>query len=86
MKNVIYSKKGYNIYRLKPGAFIVHNTNKPFESGHTHINNYNVAKYVIDMSSNKIIPKKHLSKYLLQSIIRISSDKQYITELQKLLE
>lgn len=86
MKNIIYSNKGYNIYRLKPGAFIVHNTRKPFESGHTHINNYNTAKYVIDMSCNKLIPKKHLSRYLIQSIIRISDDKDYIDKIQKLLE
>lgn len=85
MKNIIYSKRGYNIYKMKPGSYIVHNTKKNFEEGHTHINNYNAAKYVIDMSCNSIIPKKHLSKYLIVSIIRISADDNYITNLKKLL-
>lgn len=81
--NVIYRKKNYNIYRVGNG-FIVHNTDKPFKSGHTHISNYNAAKTIINFSYHKSIPN-HLSKYLLQSIIRISTDEKYINRIQDLL-
>lgn len=64
--------------------FIVHNTNKKFEEGHTHINNYNTAKTVISMSLNNTI-SAHLSKYLIESIIRISTDEEYIEQLKVLL-
>lgn len=83
--NVIYRRKNYNIYKMGKNNFIVHNTNKKFEEGHTHINNYNAAKTVISMSLNNTIPD-HLSKYLIESIIRISTNKDYIEQLKVLLE
>lgn len=82
--NVIYRRKNYNIYKAGKGNFIVHNTNKKFEKGHTHINNYNAAKTVISMSLNKTVPC-HLSKYLIESIVRISTDENYIKQLKALL-
>lgn len=81
--NVIYRKKNYNIYRVGNG-YIVHNTNKPFKIGHTHISNYNTAKTILNFSFHKSIPN-HLNKYLLQSIIRISTDKEYINNIKRLL-
>lgn len=59
--NVIYRKKNYNIYRVGNG-YIVHNTNKPFKIGHTHISNYNTAKTILNFSFHKSIPN-HLNKY-----------------------
>lgn len=82
--NTIYRRKNYNIYKTTNHSFIVHNTNKKFERGHTHINNYNTAKIVISMSLNKTVPK-HLNKYLIESIIRISTDENYIKKLKALL-
>ena len=82
--NVIYRRKQYNIYKIRKNNFIVHNTSKQFKDGHTHINNYNAAKVVIAMSINKTVPY-NLSKYLIESIIRISTDKEYIEELKTLL-
>lgn len=82
--NVIYRRKNYNIYKIGRDNFIVHNTRKKFEKGHTHINNYNAAKTIISMSINNIVPK-NLSKYLIESIIRISTDEQYIEKLKVLL-
>lgn len=82
--NCIYRRKSYNIYRAAKNQFIVHNTNKPFKNGHTHINNYHAAKMIIDLSINKTTPC-HLSKYLLQSIIRISTDTSYIKQIENIL-
>lgn len=75
--NTIYRKKNYSIYKVKKNQYIVHNTNKIFKEGHTHINNYHAAKMIIQLSITKTIPL-HLSKYLLESIIRISEDENYI--------
>lgn len=82
--NVIYRRKSYNIYKVGNGRFIVHNTKKEFKLGHTHIYNFNAAKKIIAMDINKEMPD-HLSKYLIQSIIRISTDKKYINKLKELL-
>lgn len=77
----VYKIKNFDIYSNKNGAFIVYNTNKSFEQGHTHINNYNTAKYIANLAVHQSLPKKNISKYLIQSLIRISSDKNYIKKL-----
>lgn len=82
--NVIYRKKNYNIYRAGKNQYIVHNTNKVFKEGHTHINNYHAAKMIIQLAVTKTIPL-HLSKYLLESLIRVSEDEYYIKSIEKML-
>ncbi len=77
----VYKIKNFDIYSNKNGAFIVYNTNKSFEQGHTHINNYHTAKYIANLAVHHSLPKKNISKYLIQSLIRISSDKNYIKKL-----
>ena len=79
----VYKMKNYNIYSDMDGSYIVHNTNKPFENGHTHINNFDTAKYVLYLSLYRRLPKNnHLSIYLCDSIIRISDDKKYIDKMK----
>lgn len=84
MGNIVYSRKSYRIYRMYPDGFIVHNMNKTFENGHTHINNYNTAKYILNMAIHKSIPDKSIGKYLIDSLIRLSTDKVYIRKLKEL--
>lgn len=77
--------KHFNIYSNMENEYIVHNTRKDFEIGHTHINNYNTAKYVAYMALYKKMPKNnHLSLYLIDSVIRISDDKVYINKMNAL--
>lgn len=79
--------KYINIYSDKNGAYVVHNTRKEFSEGHTHINNFNTAKYIAYLVIYKKLPKKnHLSLYLIESVIRISSDKKYINQMELLKE
>ena len=57
--------KHIKIYSNTKNSFIVHNTRKKFEEGHTHINNYNTAKYIAYLAVYKRTPKNnHLSSYL----------------------
>ena len=80
----VYTCKNYNVYKVD-NSFIVHNTDKEFKNGHTHINNFNTAKYIIKLSIHRSIPR-HLSIYLLYSLIRINTDKFYIEKIQNLLD
>lgn len=78
----IYRKKSFVIYRVRDG-YIVYNKEKPFSEGHTHINNINTAKYIINISISKELPE-HLTDYLLESLIRLSSDCEFVIRIENL--
>ena len=84
----IYRKKNYAIYSDYNGSFIAHNTKHKFidweKKHHTHINNFNTAKYIINLAMYSSLPEKKVSNYILDSIIRISDDKEYIKKLEEL--
>ena len=82
MSDVIYRKKEYIIIRKYTGYIII-NTKKDFNKGHTHIKNYNMAKTLINLVKNNKLPKSNNS-YILDSLIRLSDNKEYIKELEKL--
>lgn len=84
--HVISTMKYYNIYSDGNNHFIVHNMRKNFSDGHTHIDNFKTAKYITYLALYKKLPKNHhLSVYLIQSLIRISTDKEYIDELNEFM-
>ena len=80
----IYRKRNFSIYNAGNNQFIVHNTKIEFSKGHTHIRNFSTAKFIIELSLHKSIPK-HLSNYLLISLIRINTDEEYIDKLKEML-
>ncbi|HBH1338237.1 TPA: hypothetical protein ACG3IY_001106 [Clostridioides difficile] len=82
--NKIYEKKEYIIIKCKTG-YIVYNTNKKFEEGHTHLKSYNAARTVIDLAIKKKIPRSH-SVYFITSLKRISNDINYIKSINKIME
>ena len=79
----VYQKKQFKIYKSDDG-FIVHNNMIKGEFIHSHINNYNTAKWIIGLAINKKCPYD-LSKYLVISLIRISTDEKYIRKLKEIL-
>ena len=79
----IYKRREFNLYSAEDG-YIIHNSKGEFSQHHTHINNYHTAKYLIDLAIHKSIPCKHISSYLIESLIRISFDKNYIENLKRL--
>ena len=81
----IYRLNYFNIYSNKKGGFIVNHIYKEFQNGHTHINNYNTAKYIIQVALHKSLPNTK-SVYIIDSLIRISNDNTYINELKNLKE
>lgn len=80
----IYERKSYIIIKVNNG-FIVYNTNKVFDNGHTHLHNYNMCKTLIDCSINKKFPKTR-NHYLLESLIRISDDEVFCTKVRELID
>ncbi len=84
MSRQVYSNRNFKIYKSGNSGYIIHNKNKEFETGHTHINDFKMAKYIVKLAVHEIIPK-HLSDYLLISLVRISSNKKYKEEILSLL-
>ena len=82
----VYRKKNFSIYSNKHGSFIIHNMNKEFSEGHTHINNFNTAKFILNLALHSTIPNHTISDYLLVSLQRISNDKDYIKRLGFLIK
>ena len=79
----IYEREGYIILRMKRG-YIVYNTKKSFENGHTHIQSFEIAKTIIDNNIRKKRPKTN-SIYLIESHIRVTNDSKYKKMLEELL-
>ena len=84
MGNQIYRKSNFRIYS-EYGVYIVHNTEKPFKEGHTHIHRFNTAKYIIKLAKKKELPK-HLSYYLWESLKRLSTDPCFIRKIECIQE
>lgn len=82
--NQVCSKQSYNIYKVS-GGFIIHNTAKEFKDGHTHLNSYKSARYLVDLAIHKSIPY-HLDRYRLISLIRITEDEEYKGKILELLQ
>lgn len=78
----VYKKKGYEIFAVRDG-YIVYNTAKEFSQGHTHIKNINTAKYLVNLSLQQKVPKQ-LNDYLMDSLIRISKNPNYVFRLEKM--
>ena len=82
MSRKIFQRKEYSIYRCSDG-FVVHNTNKDFKIGHTHVSNFYKAKILVIMAIKREIDDK-LSKRDIESLIRLTNDNRYRNKLLEL--
>ena len=78
----LYRRKNFKIYASmsKDNGYIIVNMNKDFEHGHSHVNNYKLAEHIIDLAIHYRVPEKHKT-FIIDSLIRISSDRDYIRKL-----
>lgn len=86
--NIVYEKGEFVVIKVKSDdrvGFIVHNTKKKWEEGHTHLKSFNMAKELIN---NVIKHKKPKTKngYLLMSHIRVTNDESYAKFIQELIQ
>ena len=86
----IYENKQFIILgddgKKKRPAYILINKRKGFDNGHTHIDNFNTAKWIMNLYMNRKLPHDLGSVYLLQSLVRISDDVEYTRKVTELLE
>ena len=80
MKEVVYSKRNFLLVKVSNG-FLIINTKKEFKKGHSHINSYRRGRDAILFAINKTIPRRP-DVYFLTTLQRISTDKNYIIELE----
>ncbi|WP_455538927.1 hypothetical protein [Terrisporobacter sp.] len=79
----IYERREYIILRVKKG-YVVYNTKKRFENGHTHLQSFEMSKTLIDNCVRKKRPKTN-SLYLLESHIRVTNDSKYKQILEEMM-
>lgn len=80
----IFQRKEYSIYKVKQG-YIVHNTNKEFRTGHTHVRSFNKAKSIVDLCIRKKLPNTP-RRWEIESLIRVTNNNTYRNKLRDLLE
>ena len=80
----MYQRKSYVIYQAKNG-YIVHNLNKTFEMGHTHIKSFYKAKSLVDLAIRKKLPNTPRI-WEIECLLRIVNDNTYKNKLRNLLE
>lgn len=81
MGRTLMRRKEYIIFRSSSG-YIVHNTNKPFSRGHTHLRTLKEAKFILFHAYNKKVPRKaSLPRYYIRSLIRVTNDTTYVNRL-----
>jgi hypothetical protein len=83
MGAAIYHSSNFRVYKAGKG-FILHNINKDFKNGHTHVEKYDTCMVMIRLINGKRTPKSK-NKHFLESLIRVSNDKRYIRRLQELI-
>ena len=84
MSRKIFQRKEYSIYQAGDG-YVVHNTNKRFENGHTHVSNFYKAKILVILAIKRQIDDK-LTKHDIESLIRLTNDNRYRNQLINKLE
>ena len=81
-----FSKKEYKVFQcIESRKYNVNNNKKPFEEGHTHVQHYRTAMYLVDCAIHKKIPKK-VNRYFLVSLTPISKDTKYKERIQRVLD
>lgn len=82
----VYAKEHYIVlYSDEKENYTVYNTKVEWALGHSHINSYKQATYLVDCALGKKIPQK-VNKYFLVSLLRISTDKKYKEQIERKIE
>lgn len=84
MLMIVYSINQFNVYN-QGKEYIIHNTDYQFKLAHTHIRQLRVCKQIIKNVIKNKIPKTR-NTYLLRSHIRISDKKDYIEQLERIID
>ena len=84
MSRQVYEKAGFIIFRCGKG-YIVHNTKKTFQKGHSHLRGFKPCKDAIFFTTNNKIPKR-TNFYYLRTLQRLSTDAKYTNKIEQLIQ
>lgn len=79
---VIYRKDEFIILKASEG-FIVYNTKKEWENGHSHLKSFKAAKTAINLVQKDKLPRSR-EFYYLTTLQRISAEEEYIERIEQL--
>lgn len=79
----IFQRKEYSIYKASDG-YIVHNTNKEFMIGHTHVRSFNKAKSIVDLCIRKKLPNTP-RRWEIESLMRVTNNNTYRNKLRDMI-
>jgi hypothetical protein len=79
---VIYRKGEFIILKVSEG-FIVYNTKKEWENGHSHLKSLKAAKTAINLVQKGKLPRSR-GFYYLTTLQRISTEEKYIERIEQL--
>lgn len=88
MGKIIYRSEQYAIQEVQSGSkkgYILFNLSKEFREGHSHLNNFSSAKYIIFLAKKQKLPHD-LDLYRLKSLYRILEDGNFREKVKELLE
>lgn len=71
----VYQNTHFKVYKADDG-FIVHNIDKGFQDGHTHVQKYTTCMVLIKLLVQKRPPRSK-SRYFLESLLRLCDDEGY---------
>ncbi len=79
---LVYSKDEFIILKKSRG-FIVYNTKKEWEEGHSHLKSYKAAKTAINLVRKNKLPRSR-GLYYLTTLQILSQDEKYIDRIEQL--
>lgn len=82
--NYVYRYEQFVLKKTLDGFYVVVNINSKYEC-HSHVKSAKAGKALCKLAAKRKLPKKK-DIYFIESLIRISNNKKYLAELNKLKE
>ena len=80
----VFKLRNFDLFLDHNDNYIIYNKHKSFETGHACINNFHTAKYLINVAYKRNMPSDIHSVYLIDCLIRVSTDPAYIEKLHRI--
>jgi hypothetical protein len=78
----VFTRREFVVFKIDDN-FLLINTNKPFDLGHTHLRSFNACISIIKLIERKQLPKSK-SRHFMESILRVCDDNLYSEKIRQL--
>lgn len=82
MNNYVYRYEQFVVKKTTDGGFVVVNTKSSYEH-HSHVKTIQAGKALCKLAAKHKLPKNN-DLYFIESLIRLTNNKKYLCELNKL--